>query len=123
MDSIQAMLRGEAATVAGAKHRVFDWHKAARRIRESGAKRASAGLSGDWEYTGGLIFSDGKPVPKEDTYVYLCSNWATPELELDGDTEDCWIYSGPETNPEGWDANTYWPDSARRILGMGESHD
>ena len=32
---------------------VFDWNKAAQIIKERGATNASAGLSGDWEYTGG----------------------------------------------------------------------
>lgn len=41
---------------------VFDWDKAARLIQEKKPKWATAGLRGDWEYTGGTIYEDGKPV-------------------------------------------------------------
>lgn len=111
MNSLEAMARGEAARAAGAKHRVFDWDKAAELIRERKPKQAGAGLSGDWEWTGGTIFEDGKPVT--DSYTYLESNWATPELELDGETIDCWRYVD-ET--DGWNADTKWPESALKIL-------
>lgn len=53
MDSFSAMMRGQAARMAGAAHMVFDWDKAARIIRERKPSTAAAGLSGDWEYTGG----------------------------------------------------------------------
>ena len=49
---------------------VFDWERAAQRIKETGAKEASAGLYSDWEYTGGAIWRDGKPVDSDDTYSY-----------------------------------------------------
>ncbi len=113
MDSLVAFAMGQAARASGAKSKVFDWNKAARIIRDRKVVEASAGLSSDWEYTGGSIFRNGKPVPKEDTYVYLASIWATPELEVDGETLDCWIDA--DTSP-GWDAETYWPQSALDIL-------
>lgn len=93
---------------------VFDWVKAARLIKAAGAKEASAGLSDDWEYTGGDIFKDGKPVKKEDTYVYLASTWATPELSLDGELPiDCFVM---ESATPGHDAHTYWPEEALAVL-------
>ena len=55
-------------------------------------------------------------MPEDDTYVYLASIWATPELDLDGDVVDCFIENTPEANPEAWDAKTYWPESALAIL-------
>lgn len=113
MDTMLAVMKNEAAQRAGARPRVFDWHKAARRIREASPKEAGAGLAGDWNYTGGDIFRDGKPVPRKDTYTYLASNWATPELSLDGNEEPCWVY---EDESPGWDQNTYWPESALAIL-------
>ena len=91
---------------------VFDWEKAAPLIKERDAKNASAGLSGDWEYTGGPILRDGKPVPKEEACVYLASTWATPELEIDGETIDC--YRMESATPD-WDAHTYWPKTALSI--------
>ena len=116
MDTASAFARGEAARATGARGQVFDWDKAARLIRESGATSASAGLSGDWEWTGGSILTDGKPTPAADTYVYLASLWATPELMLgeDGDLIDCG--KPTEDGPDAWDAGTYWPASALAIL-------
>jgi hypothetical protein len=98
---------------------VFDWDKAARLIKERGAKTASAGLSGDWEYTGGCILKDGKPYMNTDVgdgYTYLASTWAIPELELDEDGEriDCWRYRSETPD---WGYDTRWPESALGILG------
>jgi hypothetical protein len=95
------------------RERVFDWHRAAELIREMRPEEAAAGLSGDWEWTGGPIFRNGRHVPKDDTYTFLSSTWAIPELDLDGDFYDCWIWL--DESPE-WDAETYWPVSALEIL-------
>ncbi len=97
----------------GQPHRVFDWHKAARLIRERAPHTAVAGLGGDWSATADTIFRDGEPVPGADSYAYLSSNWAVPELEIDGWRTECWVY---EKDTDGWDADTYWPDSALAIL-------
>ena len=121
MDTLTAFAMGEANR--GKPHMVFDWNKAASRIVETGAQKASAGLHGDWEYTGGEILRGGKPVPADDTYVYLASTWATPELELDGDVEDCYIMESDV--PKSWTedgtdfAKIYWPKSALKILEKG----
>ena len=112
MNTLEALAHGEAN-----RHRelmVFDWEKAARRIVETGAMDAGAGLSGDWEWTGGPILRDGKPVPREDTYTYLASTWATPELTLDGGNETPCFRMRSET--PGWDSGTYWPPEALAIL-------
>lgn len=106
-----AFMYGEANR--GKEQKVFDWEKAARIIKERGATEASAGLSGDWEYTGGEILRDGKPVPADDTYVFLSSTWATPELEIDGETIDCYKM---ESETPGWNSGTYWPEEALNIL-------
>lgn len=111
MDSMAAFALGQANR--GNEAKVFDWEKAARLIKERGATSASAGLSQDWEYTGGEILRDGKPVPHEDTYVYLASTWATPELEIDGEIIDCYRM---ESETPGWNSATYWPDKALAIL-------
>ena len=92
---------------------VFDWDRAARRIKESNCKEAGAGLKNDWEWTGGTIFANGKPVPRSETYTYLASSWCIPELELDGVKEDCFLR---ESQAPTWDSGTYWPDSALAIL-------
>lgn len=111
MDSLKAFAIGEANR--GKEMMVFDWDKAARIIKEKKPRIAGAGLCHDWEYTGGKIFKNGKPVPKEDTYTYLASTWATPELDLDGIRMDCYKMQS-ETST--WDARTYWPESALKIL-------
>lgn len=110
MDTLAAFAMGEAN-----RHKrsmVFDWDKAAQTIIDTNAEEAAAGLSGDWEYTGGPIFSNGQIVPQEETYTYLASTWAAPELELNGHVIDCWRWED-ETD---WNASTYWPESARKIL-------
>jgi len=114
MDTLSAFIRGQAAR--GQEHKVFDWDRAARLIRERGATNAAAGLNGDWEYTGGRILRDGKPISRDDTYTYLSSNWATPELEIDGEVVEC--YRMQSEVPD-WDSGTYWPESALAILAHG----
>src|SRR5208283_5455948 len=96
------------------KMMVFDWDKAAKIIMERNIQNAAAGLSGDWEWTGGYILKDGKP--DFDSYTYLASLWAIPELSLDGGESFivCWIYQ--EDSP-GWDSKTKWPQSALDIIG------
>lgn len=113
MNTMAAFAMGEASRNNEAK--VFDWEKAARLIRDRNASYAEAGLSGDWEYTGGAIFRDGKIVPEEDTYVYLSSTWATPEIEIDGETIACYKM---ESEVPDWDSKTYWPKEALEILNQ-----
>lgn len=112
INTMDGYYRGQAARAAGARSKVFDWDKAAMIIKDKIPTKASAGLSEDWSYTGGTIFENGKIVPKDETYVYLASNWATPELEINGFMTECWKYKD-ETD---WDSDTYWPKSARKIL-------
>jgi hypothetical protein len=109
MDSLSAFARGQAAI--GNRQRVFDWNKAARLIREAQPDTAGAGLQSDWEWTGGTIFKNGKP--DLETYTYLSSNWAAPELELDGESQECWCY---QDESPGWNSGTKWPESALAIL-------
>ena len=95
---------------------VFDWDKAARLIKERKAENASAGLSGDWEHTGGDIYRDSKPI--YDSYTYLASTWATPEIEIDGEVFSC--YKMQSEAPD-WDSGTKWPQSALDILAEGNT--
>lgn len=95
----------------GNTFRVFDWELAARMIKERKPQTASAGLGRDWEYTGGVIFASGKPIT--DASTYLASNWAIPELDMDGVVCDCWRYA--DATP-GWHSGTVWPAEALAIL-------
>ncbi|MEN6379724.1 MAG: hypothetical protein ABFD15_09120 [Methanofastidiosum sp.] len=90
---------------------VFDWNKAAKLIAERKPEVASAGLSGDWEWTGGTIWENGKPVM--DSYTFLASTWATPELNMDGEIYDCFVMKSKTT----WDSHTKWPKSALKKIG------
>lgn len=118
MDTLSAVAMGQANRHRESK--VFDWDRAARIIKERNAQTASAGLSGDWEWTGGDILRDGAPVPREHTYTNLSSCWATPELEVDGETIDC--YRMQSEVPD-WGSDTYWPASALAILAEGGEAD
>jgi hypothetical protein len=109
MDTLMAISRRFAAE--GNKLRVFDWDRAAQLIRKRKPNKAYAGLGLDWEYTGGLIFSQGEPV--KNSYTYLSSNWAIPELDMDNEIIECWKY---ENETDGWDSDTKWPESALKIL-------
>lgn len=112
MDTMAAFLMGERSR--SKELMVFDWDKAARLIAGRTPSVARAGLRSDWEWTGGIIYSDGKPTPKKDTYTYLASTWAVPELEVDGKIVPC--FKMQSQTPK-WDSSTYWPRSARAILG------
>lgn len=109
MNTLTAFMLGEANR--GKEMMVFDWDKAAQLILEHGATEAHAGLRDDWEYTGGCIFRNGHPV--KNSYTYLASTWATPEIDIDGTVMDCYRM---ESKTPGWDEKTKWPDSALAIL-------
>lgn len=109
MDTASAFAMGQANR--GNELKVFDWDKAAIMIKERKALNARAGLRGDWEWTAGDILVDGKI--SEDSYTYLASTWATPELDIDGILYECYKMQSEVPN---WDADTFWPDSARKIL-------
>lgn len=112
MNTWSAFIMGEANR--DKELMVFDWDKAARLIKESGCEYASAGLRSDWEYTGGCIFSDGKPCM--DDYTYLASTWAVPELCFNGETVECYKM---QSETPGWHHGTKWPESALEILNNG----
>ena len=59
--------------------------------------------------------SDGK-IP-DDSYTYLASTWATPQLDIDGEIIDCYKM---QSETDGWDSGTFWPDSAKDILKSGD---
>ncbi len=104
----------------GQTHKVFDWDKAAKIIKEHLTKHpdltAEAGLQGDWDYTGGVIFERGTHT--NDHYTYLSSNWATPTLILSWEDEeqeelDCWAYM---ENGCRFDSSSKWDEESLVIL-------
>ena len=111
MDTMSAYARSLAA--GEDDRRVFDWDKAAQLIIESGTDNAQAGLSEDWEYTGGPIWQDRQITPEDETYVYLGSNWATPTIIIDEVSTPCWRRPVDDAD---FGAKEYWPESARAIV-------
>ncbi len=120
MDTVKAIEKRLAAEDTNAPLMVFDWDKAAQLIRERKPNVAGAGLRHDWEYTGGDIYRNGEPVPPGETYVYLASIWAVPELDMDGVKVPCYREYDEEL---GWNESTYWPQSALKLLGLGGEDD
>jgi len=108
MDTLSAFAMGAAHRNNRVK--TFDWVKAANIIKERKPKTARAGLGEDWSYTGGNIWENGQP--DTDSYTYLSSTWATPELEFDDDLIDCWCWE----DETGWNSGTKWPKEALEII-------
>ena len=109
MNTFEAFAMGEANR--GKESMVFDWNKAARIIKERKPKLAEAGLRDDWEWTGGTIYKDGKPIKND--YTFLASTWAVPELKVDGEIIEC--YKMQSEVPE-WGSESKWPMSSISIL-------
>ena len=113
----EGMLIGPSMPKYSGGSRVFDWIRAAQIIREKKPRTAEAGLEEDWSCTAGMIWENGKPVPKDETYTYLSSTWATPILMLDGDEEiKCWVLEDGDNNPHHFDEHTYWPEEAKKLI-------
>lgn len=118
--SFASGLMGIQARQSEREQQAFDWNKAAEIIREKLKDdpnlSADAGLNGDWNYTAGTIFEDGKPTI--DNGAYLSSNWATPMLNIyysDGKEEEfeCYVIGN-----EKYGAESTWDDESLEILGI-----
>tara|TARA_R110002167_G_scaffold331706_1_gene538359 strand:- start:9786 stop:10175 length:390 start_codon:yes stop_codon:yes gene_type:complete len=98
----------------------FDWNRAAEAIKYHFGDHkdlvAEAGLQGDWAYTGGVIFKEGKPT--DENYTYLASNWAVPTLILSWDgkeQEEIKIFA---ENSDKYNSGSKWDDESLGILGI-----
>lgn len=98
----------------------FDWDKAATAIKEiyktHPSLLAEAGLQGDWKYTGGIIFEDGKPT--NENYTYLSSNWAIPTLILSWDGQEQLEFECWREEDERFCCYTKWDETSLNILGI-----
>lgn len=74
---------------------VFDWVKAATKIKEVNPKVAKMGLDGDFAQTAKVIFENGKAVINE--YIRTSSTWATPLLILDRRVFICFYFTSKDT--------------------------
>jgi hypothetical protein len=113
-------INAKIAAEKGNFQKAFDWDKAAQIIKEKFKEHsdliAEAGLQGDWECTGGIIFENGKPT--NEYYTFLSSNWATPTLIFSYDGMDieeieCFV----EEN-ERFKAKSKWDKDSLTILGI-----
>lgn len=114
-------IQSQVARAKGKEMRAFDWDKAASIIKENFSVhkdlKAEAGLQGDWAYTGGFIFSDGKPTNED--YTYLSSNWATPTLILSWEGEEQMEIECHCTENERFHSESKWDENSLAILGIG----
>lgn len=121
MDTPTAFRLERAALLAGAPRRLFDWPTAARLIAEHRPTVVRAGLGGDWEYTGRVIYrASFGPVPAPRGLAALASRALVPEIALDQQAPvPCWVWE-PEAVAAGWwrDGQTEadWPPAARAGL-------
>lgn len=117
--SLYSFIQGFTENVGGNSKdfKAFDWVKAAKLIKKTIKKHpgliAEAGLQGDWNFTGGVIFEEGQPV--SESYTYLQSNWAVPCLLLSWDGEcqreiECYESDGK------YNSDSKWCDESLQIL-------
>ena len=109
----EGFLGNDAKLAKDKPMKTFDWDKAAEIIREELKTDpnliAEAGLEGDWDYTGGIIFENGKPISTD--YTYLASNWAIPTLIINNEKEiPCF------TIESRFDSESKWDDESLKIL-------
>lgn len=82
--------------------RQVDWAKVKEFIeaQKDNLKSVHVGLAEDWSHTSGEVWnSEDGYIPKEDTYVYASSVWATPSVDIEynygsSETVECWMYGG-----------------------------
>jgi hypothetical protein len=113
-------IRAQQARQMGSLQMAFDWDKAAQIIKENLIAHpdliAEAGLQGDWAYTGGTIFKNGKPT--NERYTYLCSNWSTPTLILSWDGEEQIELDCSVEQNERFSSESKWDETSLEILGI-----
>ena len=82
----------------------MDWNKVKEVVESHPNSIIYAGLMEDWNNTSGLIYAKGKYY---NGYVYGCSNWATPIVDVDGEEIECWTNNETEwgSNKPSWWGN------------------
>lgn len=80
----------------------MDWNKVKEIVENNPNSVIYAGLMEDWNNTSGLIYAKGKYY---NGYVYGCSSWATPIVDVDGKEIECWTH---EETKEGSDKPDWW---------------
>lgn len=80
----------------------MDWNKVKEVVESHPNSIIYAGLMENWNNTSGLIYAKGKYY---NGYVYGCSNWATPIVDVDGEEIECWTNNETEW---GSDKPSWW---------------
>lgn len=75
------------ATKSIGSMKYMDWEKVKEIVKLNPNSVIYAGLMEDWNNTSGLIYAKGKYY---DGYVYGCSRWATPIVDVDGEEIECY---------------------------------
>jgi hypothetical protein len=87
----------------------MDWDKIQSIVNNHPDSVIYAGLQEDWGNTNGLIYAKGKYY---DGYVYGCSCWATPIVDVDGEEIECWTY---EKTPYESDKPDWWGNGQKLL--------
>lgn len=101
------------ATKPIGKTKYMDWKKVQKIVNEHPDAVIHAGLREDWGNTSGLIYARGKYY---NGYVYGCSSWATPIVDVDGEEIECWTH---EETEEKEDVPAWW-GNGQKFLNKGE---
>ena len=80
----------------------MDWQKVQKLVLDNPDAVIYAGLMEDWNNTSGLIYARGNYY---NGYVYGCSVWATPIVDIDGVEVECWTY---DETTEGSSRPRWW---------------
>lgn len=88
---------GAVATKPIGDVKYMDWQKVQQIVNENPNSVIYAGLMEDWNNTSGLIYAKGQYY---DGYVYGCSTWATPIVDVDGEEIECWTFEKTEETSE-----------------------
>jgi hypothetical protein len=95
-------------------YKIFDWDKAARLIKEKKPKMpVLAGIKEDWHYTFGAIYDNGEIINDSSPWTY--SNLYTPQMVINREFIECWIYAKEELIFSKDELN-HWTESAINIL-------
>lgn len=87
----------------------MDWRKVQEIVNKNPNAVIYAGLMEDWNNTSGLIYAKGKYY---NGYVYGCSMWATPIVDVDGEEIECWTY---EETEEGHSKPSWWGNGQKLL--------
>jgi hypothetical protein len=100
---------GAVATKPIGDMKYMNWKKVQEIVDAHPNSVIYAGLMEDWNNTSGLIFAKGRYY---DGYVFGCSTWATPIVDVDGEEIECWTY---EETKEGSDKPNWWGNGQKLL--------